>query len=124
LIRARTKAPRPASDSGRCSSPTRSTQVVLAWPSRRGDDNRVADADLAVSQDVGVEAAAVNQVLDDAWPGQRLQVQAGLAQVDAEALDVPDPEVLAHQIVQPHAPHDDLAAGLGTSYADLPDPPN
>jgi len=59
----------------------------------------VADADLAVGQNVGVETAAVNQVLDDARPGQLLQMQAWLAQLDAETLDVPDPEMLAYQVV-------------------------
>src|SRR5262250_769213 len=62
----------------------------------------VAYVDLAIGQDVGVEPAAVDQVLDDPRPGQLLQMQARLAQFDAGALDLADPEPPADQIIEPH----------------------
>jgi hypothetical protein len=39
----------------------------------------VAHANLAIGQDVGVEPAAVDEVLDDPRPGQLLQMKARLA---------------------------------------------
>jgi len=79
--------------------------------------NPVAHADLAIGQDVGIEPAAVDEVLDDPRPGQPLQMQARLAEFDAGALDIADPETPAHQIIEPHAPDDHLAARLRPSQA-------
>src|SRR5215467_8242423 len=87
--------------------------------SRSDSRHRVADADLAVGEDVRVEAATVNHVLDEAGPGERLQMQAGLADLHAKALDAADQEALADQVVQPHAADHDLAAGLEASEADV-----
>jgi hypothetical protein len=56
----------------------------------------------------------VDQVLDDPGPRQLLQMQAWLAQPDAHALNVPDPETPAHQLVKPHSPHNHLTARLRT----------
>src|SRR5215467_7655603 len=87
--------------------------------SRSDSRHRVADADLAVGEDVRVEAATVNHVLDEAGPGERLQMQAGLADLHAKALDAADPESLADQLVQPHAADHHLAAGLDAGEADV-----
>jgi hypothetical protein len=54
--------------------------------------DRITNADLAVGQDVGIEPAAVDEILDDPRPRQLLQMQARLAQLDAGTLDTPDPE--------------------------------
>jgi len=51
----------------------------------------VAHADLAIGQDVGVEPAAVDEILDDPGPGQLLEMQARLAEFDAGTLDIADP---------------------------------
>jgi hypothetical protein len=56
----------------------------------------------------------VDQVLDDPGPGQLLQMQARLAQLDAHALDVPDPETPTNQLVKPYSPHDQLTTRLRT----------
>ncbi len=79
--------------------------------------NPVAHADLAISQDVGVEPAAMDEVLDDPRPGQLLQMQARLAEFDADALDIADPETPADQIIEPHSPDDHLAARLRSGQA-------
>jgi hypothetical protein len=51
-------------------------------------------------------------------PRQPLQVQARLAQPDPQALDLTDPKALADQVVEPHAAHHHLPAGLGAGEAD------
>jgi hypothetical protein len=38
-----------------------------------------------------------------------LQVQAGLAQLDAQALDLADPKSLANQLVEAHTPRHDVS---------------
>src|SRR5215213_976657 len=50
----------------------------------------------------------MDEVLDDPGPRQRLEVRARLAELDAVALDLPDAEALADQIVQPDAPYGEL----------------
>jgi hypothetical protein len=79
--------------------------------------NPVAYADLAIGQDVGVEPATVDEVLDDSRPGELLQMPARLAQLDAGALDIADPEPPADQIIEPHSPDDHLAARLRPGQA-------
>src|SRR5262245_27187811 len=75
-------------------------------------DDLVADRDPAVRDDVRVQAALVHELLDDPRPRQLLQVQTGLADHDAVALDLADAEPLADQVVQAHAADGELAAGL------------
>src|SRR5882724_9525153 len=79
--------------------------------------NPVAYADLAIYQDVGVEPAAVDEVLDDPRPGQLLQMQARLAEFDTGAHDIADPETPADQIIEPHSPDDHLSARLRPGQA-------
>jgi len=79
--------------------------------------NPVAYADLAIGQDVGVEPAALDEVLDDPRPGQLLQMPTRLAEFDAGALDVADPETPADQIIEPYSPDDHLAARLRPGQA-------
>ncbi len=61
----------------------------------------------------------MQEVLDDAGAGELLQVAAGLAQLDPDALDVADPEPLADQVVYPDAAHHDLPPGLCAGEADI-----
>jgi RNA polymerase sigma factor (sigma-70 family) len=70
----------------------------------------VSDRDRAPGEDVRAQAAAVNELLDDAGAGELLQVQAGLADLGAEALHLADVEALADQVVEPDAAGHDLAA--------------
>ena len=86
------------------SSPRRAS----ASPSDEGD--RIADRDRPRAEDVGVQPAAVHEVVDDPGPRQRLQVKARLAELDALALDLPDEEALADELVQAHPAGDDLTA--------------
>src|SRR6266404_7245479 len=88
------------------------------WPELK-DRNRVANGDRADAENIDVQAATVDQVLDDAGAGHLLQVPARLADLDARALDVADPEPLADQVVDPDAAHDHLAAGLRAGEADI-----
>ena len=77
--------------------------------------NPVAYADLAIGQDVGVEPAAVDEVLDDPRPGQLLQMQARLAEFDARALDIGcGGGILSEPLVY------DREGGFGTASLSLP----
>src|SRR5215475_2108522 len=79
----------------------------------------VTDGDRPAGEDVRVQAAPVDEVLDDAGAGEFLQVAAGLADLDAEAFHIADAEPLADQVVQPDAAHHYLAAGLRAGEADV-----
>lgn len=81
--------------------------------------NRVTNGDLAISQDVGVEPAAVDEFLDDPRPRHLLQMQARLAEFDAETLDISDPKAPADQLVEPHTPYDHLTARLSAGQANV-----
>ena len=61
----------------------------------------------------------MDEVLDDPRPGQLLQMQARLAEFDAGALDIADPETLADQIIEPHSPDHHLAARLRPGQAHI-----
>ena len=60
----------------------------------------------------------MDEVFDDAGAGELLQVEAWLAELDAQAFDVAHVESLADQVVDPHAAHHDLAPGLRSGQAD------
>src|SRR5262245_45459731 len=99
------------------SSRRRHTRCLSDWSSDVCSSD--LDGDRARREDVGVEAAAVEEVVDDAGPRERLQVEAGLAELDAEALDRADHEALADEVVQPHAADDDLTPGLHARQRDV-----
>ena len=63
------------------------------------DDDGVAHRNATVVEDVSIEPGPVDQLLDDPRPCQLLQVQARLAQLDPEELDVTDPKALADQVL-------------------------
>src|SRR5262249_47134100 len=65
----------------------------------------------------------MRQPLDDAGLGHRLQVSAGLAELDAEALDLPDVERLATERVAVDPTGHDFAARLARLDRD-PVPPS
>ena len=60
-----------------------------------------------------------SEVVDDPRAGQRLEVQARLAELDADAFDGADHEALADEVVQAHAADDDLPARLRAREADV-----
>src|SRR5207247_4427126 len=66
-----------------------------------------------------VEPAAMDELLDDPGSCHPLHVLARLAELDAEALDLADPEASPDEIVQPHTAHDHLTAGLGSGESDV-----
>jgi hypothetical protein len=70
----------------------------------------VTDGDGAVGEDVGVQAGAMGQLLDDPRPRQRLKVGARLAQLDAVTDDVADAELPPDELVQRHSAHGQLTA--------------
>src|SRR5215469_13635980 len=84
-----------------------------------GKNDFVADTNYAVGEDVGVDSSAVDQVFDDAGPGELLQVQAGFAEFDAQTLDVADPKSLADQLVEAHTPGHNLTPGLRAAERDV-----
>ena len=61
----------------------------------------------------------MQKLVDDPRPRQRLQVQARLAELDAEALDAADREPLADEVVEAHAADDDLPPRLRPGQADV-----
>ena len=63
----------------------------------------------------------MDEVVDDPGPRQLLQVETRLAELDAVALHVADPEALANQVVQAYAAHGHLAARLARREADVGD---
>src|SRR4029078_7461157 len=77
------------------------------------DDDGVAHRDPTVVEDVGIEPGPGDQLLEYSRSRQLLQVQARLAQLDPQALNVTDPKALANQVVEPHATHHHLPARLG-----------
>src|SRR3990172_9168088 len=72
----------------------------------------IPNADDAPGDDVGAEAAAVDQPLLHLLVGQAGQVVTGFVQAHPAQPHVADAELAAHQVVQRHAAGDDVAAGL------------
>jgi hypothetical protein len=76
----------------------------------------VADADLAIGEHVGAEAALVDQRTKGARLssrcGEALQVGARLAESLPEALDVPDAKLLADEGIEIYATGHDIATGF------------
>src|SRR5919106_2350732 len=81
----------------------------------------VADGDLAVREDVGVQAGAMHVCLDHAGAREPLERRARLAQLDAEAFDVADAEADAHECVEvdPAGQHVPAALGRAELYSGL-----
>jgi hypothetical protein len=73
------------------------------------DHDGIADADLAVGEDVGIEAAAVDERFDHARLRHRLEVRAGLAELDAFAFDIADAKALADKLVYVDPAREDVA---------------
>ena len=63
-------------------------------------DQVVADRYPPALGDVRAQAAATDEATQDSGPGQGLEVAARLAQLDAHALGLADPEALADQVVE------------------------
>jgi hypothetical protein len=73
------------------------------------DHDGIADVDLAVGEDVGVEAAAVDERFDHARLRHRLEVRTGLTELDAFALDIADAKTLADKLVYVDPAREDVA---------------
>src|SRR5439155_715092 len=56
-------------------------------------DDRIAEVDLAVAENVGVEAAAMDERLDHARLCHRLERRAGLTELDPFAFEVPSDQI-------------------------------
>ena len=72
-------------------------------------------------EDVGAQAAAVDEVAEDPVVGEPLEVGAGLAQAAADALGLADAETAADERVEVDAAGDDVAARFGGREAELVD---
>jgi len=75
------------------------------------DHDGVADADLAIGENVGVQSGAVDECLDHARLRHRLEVRARLAELDPFAFDVADAEALADELIDVDAAREDVAPG-------------
>jgi hypothetical protein len=82
-------------------------------------DDRIADADLAVGENVGVEAAAMHERLGHTWLCHRLEMRAGLTELDPLALDVADAEALADELVDVDPAREHVAARCGRLDRDV-----
>src|SRR5688572_26271591 len=71
--------------------------------------------DAACCEDVGSEAAAVNQFPQHALVGEAFQVGAGLTEPAPDAFHIADPEALSDKGVQVDAAGDDVASSLRIS---------
>src|SRR5256885_9954257 len=80
--------------------------------------DRVARADGAAGEDVRPQASAVHEPAHDARLGEALEVRAGLAQLDPDALHLSDQEALAHERIEARAARDDLAPALARAELD------
>jgi hypothetical protein len=76
-------------------------------------DDRIADADLAVAENVGVEAAATHERLDHAGLGQLLEMRARLTELDPFAFDIADAEALPHELVDVDSAREHVAPRCG-----------
>jgi hypothetical protein len=76
-------------------------------------DHRIADADLAVAENVGVEAAAMRERLDHTRLCHRLEMRAGLTELDAFAFDIADAEALADELVDVDTAREHVAPRRG-----------
>jgi hypothetical protein len=74
------------------------------------DHDGVADADLAVGENVCVQSGAVDECLDHARLRHRLEMRARLTELDPFALDVADAEALADEFVDVDPAREDVAA--------------
>lgn len=81
--------------------------------------DRVAYRDQSADKDVGIEVAAADELLDDAGPCQLLQMQARLAAPDPKAFNVPQPESLADQIIEPNTADEHLTTRLSACQPDV-----
>src|SRR5437763_97206 len=72
----------------------------------------VADPDRAAPDYVRPQPPAIDQAAQNAGPGQLLEVAAGLAQLDPDALDLADAEAAPDQVVQGDSAGHHVAADL------------
>jgi hypothetical protein len=79
----------------------------------------VAEANDATRDDVGAEAAAVDEWAEQSGSGEFLEVGARFGQPAADALDGADPEASADEAVERDAARDDVAACLFPGELDL-----
>lgn len=81
--------------------------------------NNIADAQAAALENLGTQAAAVNQRLLHAIDGEFFQVPAWLAQPDAAQQNRADAKGLAHQVIERHAAGHEVAARFARGQGDL-----
>src|SRR2546421_3632978 len=91
---------------------TASMNPAYAFPGAcpLGERDCVADADLAVADDVGVEPGAMDERFDRARLRHRLEMGARLAELDSDAFDSADAKPLSHEIVDVDATREHVAA--------------
>src|SRR5438094_691022 len=90
---------------------TPSMDSAYAFPGSRSlrERDRIPDADLTVVEDVSVQPRSVHERLDRARLRQGFEVGARLAELDPFALDLADPEPLAHELVDFDAAREHVA---------------
>ena len=75
-------------------------------------DDGIADADDTADEDVGINARAMSEHLDDPRSRQLLEMTTRLAELHTEALDLADAEALANEPVDIHVAHGHLPSSL------------
>src|SRR3954452_17556272 len=101
------------SATGAFGSPAAGLDRTSVQPARRCSGrggHRIADGDLPVREDVGAQAAAVDQAAQHPALGQLRELVARLAELDALALDPADAEAPADERVEVDAAGEHVAA--------------
>src|SRR4051812_2272679 len=86
-------------------------------PRLRGD--LVPDPDRAAGQNVGAQAATMNERPKQARPGKLLEVPARLGKPPPDTRHLPDSELPADKGVERDSPGDDVPPRIGPRQADL-----
>src|SRR3954454_17574091 len=112
--------PEPAMHAGQSAAAPRRTATALLAPGlprrqqggSQGTDGR-SQSDLALAEDVGAQAALVDERPQQAGAAEPVEVDARLTEPEALAHDVADAEGAAHQGVDVDAAGEDVAPGSG-----------
>src|SRR6266545_7086518 len=92
--------------------------TLTGWCMSVRRDDLVADRDLAVRENVGVQATAMREALDDARLREALEVLARLTELDADAIDVADAEALADERIEVDPAREHVAARFSARHVD------
>ena len=92
---------------------------MLTGSKRLELDDGIADSDDAADDDVGIDAGAMSECLDDPRSRHLLEMTTRLAEFHAEALDLADAEAFADEAVDIHIAHGHLSSSRARLQPDV-----